>query len=514
MRHLTFRKKLWLIIAVMWIALGLTGAVSILKYRQLMVDDRKATLNTVLDMARNMVDVSKARVTSGELNVADGKKAALAELSHMRYGENGYVYVATFEPVMLLNPARPKMVGKFVGDLKDAKGNLVYEPILKAARQGHGYVNTNTPKPGEKGEYPKLSAVIGIPEWDWAIGTGTYVDDIETAFRRELLLLGLQLLVAGGIASGIAYVIIRHLNGEIGAEPNVARQAVMAMADGDLSAALSVPPVDKGSVMFSIVQMQGRLVEVIGRLHSNVATFAQASSAISEGNANLSSRTEQQAAALEETAASMEQLTAAVKQNADNAGVASQAAAQAQGIVSEGTRSVAEIIETMRGITESAGKMREITGLIEGVSFQTNILALNAAVEAARAGEHGRGFAVVASEVRALAQRSDAAAKEIKSLIELSSTRISSGADTVTRAGSSMERIEQSIRHIAGIVSEIARASGEQRQGIEQISLAILQMDEGTQQNAALVEQVAALSKSLNVQTEQLEETISIFKLA
>jgi methyl-accepting chemotaxis protein len=248
-------------------------------------------------------------------------------------------------------------------------------------------------------------------------------------------------------------------------------------------------------------------------VRSGADTIATASSQIAAGNLDLSSRTEQQASALEETASSMEELTSTVKQNSDNARQAGQLAQSASDVAVKGGAEVAQVVDTMGSINASSKKIVDIIGVIDGIAFQTNILALNAAVEAARAGEQGRGFAVVATEVRNLAQRAASAAKEIKSLIDDSVDKVNIGAKLVDQAGATMQEIVGSIRRVTDIMGEITAASREQTEGIEQVNQAIIQMDETTQQNAALVEEAAAAAASLQDQAGNLVELVSVFKI-
>ena len=256
-----------------------------------------------------------------------------------------------------------------------------------------------------------------------------------------------------------------------------------------------------------------QLTSIVAQIKEAVSLIGTASKEIADGNSDLSQRTEEQAANLEETAASMEELTSTVKQNADNAYQANQLAASASDVAVKGGKVVGEVVQTMNEINDSSKKIVDIIGVIDGIAFQTNILALNAAVEAARAGEQGRGFAVVATEVRTLAQRSAAAAKEIKELINDSVLKVEDGTQLVDQAGKTMEEIVQSVKHVTDIMGEISGASQEQSQGIEQINQAILQMDEITQQNAALVEQAASASESMREQAEQLSHAVAVFKL-
>ena len=288
-----------------------------------------------------------------------------------------------------------------------------------------------------------------------------------------------------------------------------------AISAGDLRARIAAENNDEmGQLMGGLSKMQDSLVKTVASVRNGSEAIATASQQIAAGNNDLSARTEEQAASLQETAASMEQLTATVRHNSENARQANGLSSTARDAVVEGSDIVAQVVQTMAGINESSNKIAEIIGMIEGISFQTNILALNAAVEAARAGEQGRGFAVVAGEVRSLAQRSSAAAKEIKDLIETSGQRVQTGTDLVGRAGESMERIGGAIQRVTDIMGEISAASDEQSRGIEQVNQAVSQMDEVTQQNAALVEQAAAAAGSLESQAAQLRDLVSVFKLA
>jgi methyl-accepting chemotaxis protein len=256
-----------------------------------------------------------------------------------------------------------------------------------------------------------------------------------------------------------------------------------------------------------------RLKEIVSSIKDATDAINTAAKEIASGNQDLSSRTEEQASSLEETASSMEQLTSTVKQNADNARQANELAGNAQQVAVKGGEVVGQVVDTMSAIHQSSSKIADIIGVIDGIAFQTNILALNAAVEAARAGEQGRGFAVVATEVRNLAQRSAAAAKEIKGLISDSVEKVEAGNRLVDQAGRTMEDVVTSIKRVAKIMGDISDASREQSSGIEQVSLAINQMDEVTQQNAALVEQAAAAAESLEEQAHNLSSAVSIFKL-
>jgi methyl-accepting chemotaxis protein len=269
-----------------------------------------------------------------------------------------------------------------------------------------------------------------------------------------------------------------------------------------------------GQLLRSMKRMRTSLARVVGTVRENAENVTTASAQIAAGNQDLSSRTEQQAASLQETAASMEQLTSTVKQNAENARTANQLAQSASTAAAAGGQTVSEVVTTMDSISANSRKMADIIGVIDGIAFQTNILALNAAVEAARAGEQGRGFAVVATEVRTLAQRSADAAKEIRTLISQSVERVAAGSNLVQAAGTAMQDIVSRVTRVTDLIGEITHSAAEQSNGIEQVNLAVSQMDQVTQQNAALVEEAAAAASSLKTQAGELVQAVAVFQLA
>ncbi|MGE6211649.1 methyl-accepting chemotaxis protein [Comamonas aquatica] len=286
-----------------------------------------------------------------------------------------------------------------------------------------------------------------------------------------------------------------------------------AVSHGDLTTAIRATSKDElGQLLMALQRMQAGLLQTVDTVRQSAQGVATASAEIAAGNNDLSSRTEQQASALEQTAASMEQLGSTVRQNADNAMQANQLAQNASTVAVKGGEMMQQVVATMRGINDSSSKIADIIGVIDGIAFQTNILALNAAVEAARAGEQGRGFAVVAAEVRSLASRSAEAANEIKHLIHNSVERVEHGSQLVDRAGETMGEVVTAIRHVTDIMGEISAASQEQSTGLGQVNEAVAQMDQATQQNAALVEESAAAADSLQRQAEELVQAVSVFR--
>ena len=343
------------------------------------------------------------------------------------------------------------------------------------------------------------------------------IDEAGNAVARRNQSGQILIAVFSGIAllAGIAFAIgiTRSLLRQLGGEPAYAMQVATNITAGDLNAEIVLRPDDQSSLLFALKAMRDRIGDIVGQVRVGTDTIAHASGEIASGNMDLSARTEAQAGSLEQTASSMEDLISTVRQNADNARQANSLTASASAVAVRGGAVVAEVVGTMASINDSSKRIVDIIGVIDSIAFQTNILALNAAVEAARAGEQGRGFAVVAAEVRHLAQRSASAAKEIKGLISDSVDKVDAGSRLVDQAGVTMTEIVTSVQRVTDIMGEISSASAEQARGIEQINMAITEMDGVTQQNAALVEQAAAAAQSMQDQAHHLSGVVSIFRL-
>jgi len=394
------------------------------------------------------------------------------------------------------------------GKLREAFNRYVAaaDSAIQAARQG------KVAQGGSELITASDAFAAAVAEFDTFIQDLTTAAAAESASDERFMMIATAVLVLAVFAFGLTshwYVgrqVVRPLR--------EAGQVFDRIASGDLTQRIEVRSGNEiGALFTALRRMQESLTRTVSAVRAGVDEINVGAREIAAGNTDLSSRTEEQAASLEETAASMEELAGTVKQNADNARQANQLAASASDVAERGGAAVSEVVSTMQEISASSRKISEIVSVIDGIAFQTNILALNAAVEAARAGEQGKGFAVVAGEVRSLAQRSAQAAKEIKSLIEDSVSKVDAGSQQVERAGATMQEIVASVKRVTDIMGEISAASEEQSSGIEQVNRAVAQMDEVTQQNAALVEQAAAAAGSLQEQAQKLAQAVAVFKI-
>ncbi|MYM36616.1 methyl-accepting chemotaxis protein [Duganella sp. FT94W] len=514
MNKLSFQQKLWVPLICSLLCITAIFVFETIQTRNVRIEERKNDLSNVADLALNIVKQFGDKAAAGTLSKEAAQKQASEAIQKLRYAKDGYFTISD-GTLSLMHPIKPENNNKDLVNLKDPNGIYVYREIAAAAAGpgGAGFIRYYWSRPGATEPVPKLSRVVGYAPWNWALTTGVYIDDIDLAFRDSLM------KSAGWLAlvCGLLWVIVRQVNKSlrhtIGGTPEYVGEVTRKIADGDLSVDVATHASDQDSILYSVKVMQQRLADTIGDIRRSADTIATASGEIASGNMDLSARTESQASSLEETAASMEQLTSTVNQNAANAVQANQLVRSASEVAERGGRVVSQVVSTMETINASATRIVDIISVIDGIAFQTNILALNAAVEAARAGEQGRGFAVVASEVRNLAQRSAAAAKEIKELINASVDSINNGSALVSEAGTTMDQVVTSVSRVTQIMQAITDASGEQSTGIGHVNMAITEMDSVTQQNAALVEQAAAAAGSMQDQAAMLASLVARFQL-
>jgi len=480
-------------------------------FYNLMRSDKGMTLDIdkAVDSSNIMLYLNVRGQTAGGKQIAAGLGLSLNALADTirsyKIGQTGQVYLVRANGAILVHRDAALADGKHL--LKDLPG---FDAALSARLlTGKKYVSDML---GDKAGKQFVAAAF-VPELNlYVVAQVPEAEVLGNVLRSALIAALVAGLVGGGIALAIIYLISRAI-----AAP-VARAASMlgdiASGNGDLSRKMAVESEDEvGALASAFNRFIASLNVTIREVRDSTGAIASASSQIASGNLDLSSRTEAQASSLEETAAAMEELTSTVRQNADNARQANELVVSASSHAVKGGAVVGQVVQTMSEISASSRKIADIIGVIDAIAFQTNILALNAAVEAARAGEQGRGFAVVATEVRNLAHRSAAAAREIKDLIVDSGSRVETGSKLVDAAGASMHDIVQSVQRVADLMGEIASASQEQSQGIAQVNATVTQMDDATQQNAALVEEAAAAAQSLQDQAGRLAQVVSVFKL-
>ncbi len=445
------------------------------------------------------------------VDITEDMKVLKDRIRAIKVGDTGYFFVLNAAPgkaygELLVHPAKE---GSNILDSRSADGRFFIKEILEKKNGNIQYDWTN---PGESAAREKFVAYTHIKDWNWVIAGGTYRDEITaaaTVLRNRFILIGLAALA---VLAAILYAVVRAAVARPLAQ---VRDVAKRIAEGDLTARVDSTRRDEIGLLTEAINTVGAsLSTVVGKVREGAEQIANASQEISAGNLDLCQRTEEQAVSLASTASSMDQLTATVRQNADNARQANQLALNASTVAQQGGATVAQVIERMDAISQSSRKISDITSVIDGIAFQTNILALNAAVEAARAGEQGRGFAVVAGEVRNLAQRCAAAAKEIKGLIDASNGQVDAGSKLVAEAGVTMNEVLSSVARVTDIMAEITAASQEQTSGIEHINRSVGEMDEVTQQNAALVEEASAAAQSMQDQAAELARAVRLFRLA
>ena len=516
---LTFRRKLWLPFICSMLCIAAIFTIAAVDSRTVRIEERRGAVADVNQAAHGAIARLAAQAAAGQIDAATAQARAVAVVDSMRYGADGYVAILRQDGVVVHNPGNAASDGTNMLDFRDADGKYLFRDLTALSKgTGHGYVEFQWLRPGAAAPSAKLAYISTFRPWGWIVLTGVYTDDIDADFRRGLAGAAAMMALVSAVLIAVSVLVNRSLDRLLGGAPEDAAAAARRIAANDLSQPIGDGSGngdgDGASLLHAMHTMQTRLGTALGQIGASAATIASGASQIAIGNADLSARTENQAASLEETAASMEQLTRAVAENADSAQRAGELAASAAHISAQGGAAMTEVTRTMADISGASARMFEIIGVIEAIAFQTNILALNAAVEAARAGEQGRGFAVVASEVRSLAQRSGAAATDIKILIGDSGARIAAGEQHVERAGATIAEVVAGIDGVAAILGQIALASREQAGGIVQINQAVAALDALTQQNAALVEESAAAAESMREQAGRLDMLARQFKLA
>jgi methyl-accepting chemotaxis protein len=498
------------IVLGLMVALAINGVVNMATMQDKMtriVEGDNVKVKLVTDLRQSVM----AAIINGR-NIALMSDAAEIGAENKRLAANRAEYKAVFDKLsgMIASDAEKAALDKIVA-ARGASVDVVTKmtALVKAGqREDSNRVLLNELQPLQTKTIVAMDDMVRYLEQE-VDAAATQAAEAHQAARRLTLLITLAALLLGSV---MAWLITRSLQRQLGGEPGYAADIASRIADGELDVKVALRDGDRSSLLFAMDTMRAKLSGLVGHVREATHHIAHASGEIASGNADLSARTEIQAGSLEETASTMEELTSTVKQNASHALTANDLARTASSVAARGGEVVAQVVSTMGSINDSSKKIVDIISVIDGIAFQTNILALNAAVEAARAGEQGRGFAVVASEVRSLAQRSAAAAKEIKLLIDDSVGKVDTGARLVDQAGMTMSEVVDSIGKVATIMADISAATTEQTHGIEQANRAIMDMDGVTQQNAALVEEAAAAAQAMQQQAAELARLVSVFK--
>jgi methyl-accepting chemotaxis protein len=508
---LTLAARLRLMALAVTLALLGLSAYTGLAFHDSALEMRLGATRAVVQQSLSIAQHWQQQESAGRLPRAQAQQRAIEEIRAIRYDGKEYVWINDMTPRMVAHPIKPELEGQDLSQNKDASGkHLFMEFVHTVQRDGAGYVDYLWPKPGAQEPVPKRSYVAGFAPWGWVLGSGVYVDEVRAAALRFAMASLATAVVLGVLVLVFAQLMARGLQRRM----QGALQVLQGMAAGDLAQPVVVGRSDEiGRLLQAMEDMRGGLGRMVFQVRRGSDGIGSACAQIASGNADLANRTELTASRLQHSASSMHELANGVHASADSAASAHSLAASAADVAQRGGDVVHRVVATMDDIHAGSRRIAEITGTIDGIAFQTNILALNAAVEAARAGEAGRGFAVVAGEVRALAQRSAAAAREIKDLIGGSVEKVEAGSRLVGEAGSTMDEIVAQVRRVSQLIGDVGDTMQRQANGIAQVRDAMSQLDSHTQDNAALVEQTSAAAQHLRDQAQALENAASVFRL-
>ncbi len=550
-KNLNIGKKIY-VVTTLLIAIFTVSLLTLYgQYRDNLYEGRQRELTIAIETAWSVVDHYTELEKSGQLSREEAQTQAMAAVKKLRYGNDGYFWINDTVPKMIMHPIKPALDGKDLSAIKDPTGKYLFvEFTNKATKDGAGFVDYYWPKPGSEEPVAKISYVKFVPAWNWVIGSGLYIDDLNAVvnqiFWTVMALLLTAILISGGLVFFLARMVSRPMHravemieemerGHLGTRLNmnqydeVGRMAsamdrfadslqnelvgsLQKLANGDLT--FDIPPHDEhDEIRGSLKQLEVQLNDVMGQIQSAGVQIAAGSVHVSDSSQSLSQGATESASSLEEISSSLTVLTSQTRQNAANANQVNHLSTDAQSAVDTGNLQMHKMIGAMDEINLAGQSISKIIKVIDEIAFQTNLLALNAAVEAARAGQHGKGFAVVAEEVRNLAARSAKAAQETTELIEGSVLKTANGTVIAKDTAESLQKISEQVTKVSDLAEEIASSSDEQANGIEQINLGIEQIDTVTQQNTANAEESAASAEELSGQAAQLQGMLHRFRL-
>jgi methyl-accepting chemotaxis protein len=493
--------------------------------KEVIFNDYDKNVKNQVENAISLIESIYKYQKANNLMDEQGKQLAREFVRGLKYGESGYFWIDDYEGINIANAANIATEGISRIGMKDVNGKeLIREIIENGRKPDGGYTDYWFPRPGEKEANPKRSYSRSFEPYRWVTGTGNYIDDIikvvseqEKENGRYINKLIITVLLIAAVLSVLIVIISVYFGNSITLPIIEAAKIANRLSEGDLTGRIDPKLAERndevGTLVVSINNAEEKLEKMISSLINGMQNLYYATEQINQGNQSLSQRTIEQASALEEIASTIEETTATMTQNSENAAHADDASIASSHFAEEGGELVSSAVSSINEISDSSKKIGEIISVINEIAFQTNLLALNAAVEAARAGEQGRGFAVVAGEVRNLAQRSGTAAKQIGELIRESIEKIAKGTTQANSSGEAISEIIKSVKNVTNLITEINAASNEQKSGMDQINIAIMELDKMTQENSALVEETAAASEEMASQAEDLINMTKMFKI-
>lgn len=511
LRQLSIGKKSILLALLSIIPLLLLSAYGVSQSSATAMQDRQRATQERVEAAHSILRWAHEQTTTGKLSEEEAQRLAIDSIGSMRFGESGYFWIIDRDMTLVMQPVRPSMVGTSGRDIQDPDGVYIFREFVNVARGDNaGFVAHLWPKPGQETPVEKLNYAQGFSPWDWIIGSGVYVDDIEAQTSAVLV----KTMAIGAVIVAIsAYVFICFVQSLQQGLRTISRH-LNEVANGNLTHKIEPKGRDEAAkLMTDLKAMQESLVNIITRLQdSSRSMIGNVDDLVTEVT-DLADHTETSSREIESSAAAMEQISTTARRSSENTNMASTVARQNADVAADGGNAMRDIVDTMNEIKESSARINEIIGTIDGIAFQTNLLALNASVEAARAGESGRGFAVVASEVGALAQRSADAARQVKTIVGDSVSQVDAGSRIVENACSTIENIVDTSRKVDQLLDEVNTATGEQSNGVDQLNHTLSTLESMSQMNVELVDRAAANTQSMRDGADCLASQVARFKL-